>query len=136
MKNTLKALLLATALLFAGPVTSANAQSASCAVTDTKFYDSARSIKARILVASDKARDTFVGKVNEARVKVGQSAFDVDTLAVGLFTKDGQMYVGTVMIKDHCVITGTVKVFPAEDFVGFLVSLGLSLDDFAPERGA
>jgi hypothetical protein len=34
------------------------------------------------------------------------------------------------------VVPGSVKVIPAENWVAFIVGLGLSMDDFKPEEGA
>lgn len=103
---------------------------AACVTSEAEFLASSKNLNAKIRVASDHARKVFIDYVNEARTKSGLWAFEADDLLIGLIQKDGQMLVGTVMFKDHCVVPGSVHVFAATDFIGFIVGLGLSMDDF------
>jgi hypothetical protein len=141
MKNLFKSILLATVLMFSGPIVNIaqanNAQiPAACAVTEDQFLGSAKNMNAKIMVASDAARAAIIDKINEARTKAGMWELEADSLMIGIIQDKGQILVGIVMYKNHCVVPGTVKVFPAQDFVGFLVELGLSMDDFKPIAGA
>jgi hypothetical protein len=140
MKNLFKSLLLATALIFSAPVVHLATAShapvpAACAITEDQFLASARNMNAKIRVAEDHARVAIINNINDARLKANMWALEADNLMIGIIQDKGQLLVGIVMYKDHCVVPGTVKVFPAQDFVAFLVELGLSMDDFTPIAG-
>jgi hypothetical protein len=108
-----------------------------CATSEDQFTEAAvRVNKARILVASDAARDTILAKINEARKTAGLWLLEADKVSIGIISHEGRMYVGIAMFKDRCVVPGTVKLFPAEQWIAFVTEIGLSMDDFAPERGA
>lgn len=141
MKNLFRALLIAATMLVS---VSAMAQDSAitsppataCFATQQDFMASAANVNAKVYTASDKARDVIVGKINEARRSAHLWDFEVDKLSIGIFTKDGVMYIGTVMFKDGCVVPGSVKVFPADLYIAFLIENGLSMDDFAQERSS
>lgn len=136
MNTTIKALLLATALTFFGPVV-AHADQAACLITQNDFLDKAiNETKAEIYVASDKARDVIIGAINDARANAGNEPFLVDTLMVGVFSKGNEVFIGTVMFKDGCVVVGSVHAFYPNDWEAFLAQVGLSIKDFSKLRGA
>ena len=60
---------------------------------------------------------------------------EADTFAIGLIMDKGKLLIGIVMFKDHCVVPGTVKVFEAQEFIAYIVQLGLSMDDFVETNG-
>lgn len=134
MKTTIKALLLATALTFFGPVVG-HAATTCTTSTDQQFYAAAAAYNPRILVASDKALKVFLKVVNEARVANHDEPFDADKFVIGIFKKDGNTVIGTVLFKDHCTVTGSVKVFPLDQFLTFLESVGLGVEDFTLQSG-
>jgi hypothetical protein len=140
MKNLFKSILLATVLMFSGPIVHmAQANHAmvpaSCAVPESQFFVSVKNLNAKMYVASDAARGIILAKINEARVAANMWAFEADTFMVGVFQDKGRLLIGLVMFKDHCVVPGSVKVFEAQAFIGFLVELGLSMDDFTLTAG-
>ena len=140
MKNLFKVLLLSTALMFSGPIVNmakANhaAVPAACAISQDQFMVSVKNLEAKMYKASDKARTIIMGKINEARLSANLWELDVDDLMVGVFMDKGQPMVGLVMFKDHCVVPGSVKVFPATLWVEFLNSLELTIDDFTLTAG-
>jgi len=134
MKNLIKTIVLAVALTFLGPVIGHAAE--ACKTHDTAFYKHAEDLKAKVFIATDKARTEILSRINAARVDAGMEPFNVDTLAIGIFEYQGQVYAGTVMFKKHCVVEGTVKTFPVDQFIGFLEQIGLSIQDFKPQVGA
>lgn len=111
------------------------AQSTVCAVSEDNFYASVKNLNATIYVASDRARQLILDKINIARASSGLWLLEADKVAVGIFADKGQQYAGIVMFKDDCVVPGTVKVFPLSQWVGFLTELGLSKEDFTHESG-
>lgn len=140
MKNLFKSILLATVLMFSGPIVHmAQANHAmvpaSCAVPESQFFVSVKNLNAKMYVASDAARDIILAKINEARVAANMWAFEADTFMVGVFQDKGRLLIGLVMFKDHCVVPGSVKVFEAAVFIGFLTELGLNMDDFTLTAG-
>lgn len=106
-----------------------------CSITEDDFYASAKNLNPRIYVASENAREQIMGKINIARISAKLWPLEADKLAVGVFEDKGQTYAGIVMFKDHCVVPGTVKVFPIEQWVAFLAEIGLSKKDFTLESG-
>ena len=134
MNITFKALILAIAMTFLGPVL-AHA-SVDCKATEDQFYKEAAELNPKILVASDNARTQIVERINQARKEVGQEPFDVDKLTIGIFQYKGQVMVGTAMFKKGCLVIGTVKAFPADQFISFLESIGISIEEFKPQVGA
>jgi hypothetical protein len=140
MKTLFKSILLATVLMFSGPIVHmAQANHAlvpaSCAVAESQFFVSVKNLNAKMYVANDAARDAIISKINEARLAAQQWAFEADTFMVGVFQDKGRTLIGTVMFKDHCVVPGTVKVFEAEAFIAFLTELGLGINDFTLTAG-
>jgi hypothetical protein len=135
MRTTIKALLLATALTFFGPVIG-HAATTCTTSTDKQFYAAAAEYNPRILVASDKALKVFLKVVNEARVANNDAPFVADKFVIGIFQKEGSTVIGTVLFKDHCTVTSSVKVFPVDQFISFLESIGLGVEDFTLQSGA
>jgi len=140
MKNLFKSILLATVLMFSGPIVNMayanHAQvPAACAVSEARFLASARNMNAKMRVATDHAREVLMGRINEARAKAGMWLLEADTFMIGLIQDKGKLLVGIVMFKDHCVVPGTVKVFDAQEFISFIVQAGLSIDDFVETSG-
>jgi hypothetical protein len=112
-------------------------QTTSCITTEDEFMASAVNVnKAEVRVATDHARVTVLEEINRHRVAAQLWAFEADKLSVGIIQHEGRLYVGVVMFKAGCVVPGSVKVIPAENWVAFIVGLGLSMDDFKPEEGA
>lgn len=136
MNTTIKALLLALAMTFLGPVLAHAAPVCTTASEDAFIADAVTKNNAKVYKATDKARDTIVGAINEARAGVHQKPFIVDTLMIGVFEYKGAMYVGTVMFKDHCVVRDTVKVFRVEEWAAAMSQFGLTPADFIELRGA
>lgn len=109
----------------------------SCFTTEEEFIASAVNVnKAKVMVASDKARDVIVGEINRARVGAKLWPFEADLLRIGLIQHEGRLLVGIAMFKDGCVVPGSVKVVEAQAWIAFILDLGLSMDDFALERRA
>jgi hypothetical protein len=134
MSTTIKALLLATALTFFGPVVG-HAATTCPTSTDQQFYKAAAEYNPRILVASDKALKVFLKAVNEVRVANNNDPFVADKFVIGIFKQEGNTVIGTVLFKDHCTVTGSVKVFPVDQFLSFLESIGLGVEDFTLQSG-
>ena len=112
-------------------------QDTRCITTEDEFIASAvRVNKAKVRVATDRAREVVLAEINRHRVAAKLWAFEADKLSVGLMQHEGRLYVGVVMFMDGCVVPGSVKVIPAENWIAFIVGLGLSMDDFKPEQGA
>jgi hypothetical protein len=131
------AVLAALFLAAPGVVRAQEAPPTICVTTEEDFISSAvNNYKAKVLVAGETARDKILAKINDARVEAKLWPFEADKLAVGLIMKDGQMFVGIVMFKDRCVVPGTVKIVRAEYWVAFITDLGISMDEFTPERDA
>lgn len=133
MKYLLAVVLLLSAVL---PVKAGHQLDHICQIaTETEFYDTVAAKKnAKIMLANDKARAAIIDKVNEDRKANNLFLIEVDKLAIGLFAESGMMFVGVVGFKDSCVVPGTVAVVPAPDWVRFIVSLGVSADDFSEMR--
>lgn len=134
MKTFFKALIVAAALMVAAPI-AANAATA-CKMTDTQFYAEAGKFNPKVFVASASAQATLVNRINKARAENGDPPFVVDKLIIGIFQYKGQTYAGTAMFKDHCVVPNSVKVFPLDQFISFLETLGIGMDDFVSQGGA
>lgn len=136
MSNLIKTLLLVLGLVFVAPVLAHAGPACSTKSEDDFIAGAIKNNNAQVLKANDKARIAILTAINDARLKVGQTAFDVDSLMIGVFSYEGNQYVGTVMFKNHCVVVGTVKVFRADEFMAFLNQMGLTPDDFILMRGA
>lgn len=134
MKNLLKTLILAAALTYMGPVV--GHADVVCKATEDQFYKEAAVFKPRILVANDNARTQIVTLINEARTTNGLPPFIVDKLIIGIFDYKGQVLVGTAMFKNGCLVEGSVKSFPLDQFVQFIESIGLGVEDFKLQVGA
>lgn len=129
------------AILLAAPAPAAGQtvvlQGTRCITTEDEFLASAvRVNKAKVRVATDRAREVVLAEINRHRVAAKLWAFEADKLSIGVIQHEGRLYVGVVMFMDGCVVPGSVKVIPAENWVAFIVGLGLSMDDFKPEQGA
>lgn len=126
------------ALLLAAPASAQEAPAETiCVTTEEDFIASAvRVNNAKVLVANDKAREAILAKINGARLSAKLWAFDADKLAIGVISHDNQLLVGIVMFKDACVVPGTVQIVTAQDWIAFILELGISMDDFKPEQGA
>lgn len=109
---------------------------AACAVTEEEFLASAARVKADVMVAAPAARDTIIATINEARAKANLWPFEADKLVIGVIMDEGQLLVGVAMFKDRCVVPGSVKVVAADQWVSFVLGLGISMDDFRKENGA
>lgn len=133
MKYLLAVVLFLSAVL---PVKAGHQPDHICQIaTETEFYDTVAVKKnAKIMLANDRARATVIAKVNDDRKANSLHLVEVDKLAIGLFSESGMMFVGIVGFKDQCVVPGTVAVVPAADWVRFIVSLGVTADDFAEMR--
>lgn len=136
MKSIIKTALLTFCLVFIAPVLAHAGPTCSTKSEDDFIAGAVKNNNAQVLKANEKALTTIITAINDARLKVGQTAFDVDTLMIGVFSYEGARYVGTVMFKNHCVVDGTVKVFKADEFMAFMNQMGLSADDFTVMRGA
>ena len=130
----MKQLIAALFLLSAVPaVQAAHDQGHVCQIgTEQDFYQGvAAAKKATLMVASNAARDAIMAKVNDDRLKNNLFLVEVEKLVIGIFSENGQMYVGVVGFKDRCVVPGTIAVVSAQDWVSFTVSIGVSADDFS-----
>jgi hypothetical protein len=107
-----------------------------CKTTEADFLLSAKNMNAKQRTANAKAKEALLKAINAERTKAGQWAFEADDFMIGVLTHNGQLLIGTVMFKDHCVVPGTVHVFRADEWVGFIMGLGLSMDDFVETNPA
>jgi hypothetical protein len=107
-----------------------------CKTTEADFLLSAKNMNAKQRVATPKAKEALLTAINAERSKAGQWAFEADNFMIGVIVHKGKLLIGTVMFKDHCVVPGTVHVFNADEFVAFIVGLGLSMDDFVATNPA
>jgi hypothetical protein len=107
-----------------------------CKTTEKDFLLSAKNMNAKQRVATPKAKEALLKAINAERTKAGQWAFEADDFMIGVLTHKGKLLIGTVMFKDHCVVPGTVHVFNADEWVGFIMGLGLSMDDFVETKPA
>lgn len=130
MKYLLAFVLLLIAVL---PVKAGHQPDHICQIgTEEEFYATVVSVKkATVMIANDKARDTIMAKVNDDRAKNNLYLIEADKLVIGLFEEDGMLFVGIVGFKDRCAVPGTVAVVTAQNWVSFIVSIGVSSDDFA-----
>jgi hypothetical protein len=92
-------------------------------------------MNAKMKLANDKAREAILTSINDARLKAGLWAFEADELMIGIIRDKGNILIGIVMFKDHCVVPGSVKVFASGAFVQGIMGLGLSMDDFVDTQG-
>ena len=129
MKIMLAALFLLSAVL---PVQAGHSADHVCQIsTEQEFYDTVSVRSATMMVATAKARDMIMDRVNESRKANGLFLIEVDKFVIGIFEEGQNVYVGTVGFKDKCVVPGTVAVVPASQWVSFTVSIGVSSDDFS-----
>jgi hypothetical protein len=108
-----------------------------CGTTAEDFINSAvTKNNAKIRVANAKAHGIIMEAINTERAKAKLWAYEADKLVIGLIQHQGKLYVGIAMFKDGCVVPGTVKMATAMEFISFITSYGLSMDDFEEMRGA
>lgn len=124
------------ALLLAMLPAHADEPPAICAVTESDFMASAARVKAEVRVASPAARNKIISAINKARAGAKLWPFEADKLVIGIIMDNGTLLVGVAMFQDRCVVPGSVKVVPADQWVSFTLGLGISMDDFQKENGA
>jgi hypothetical protein len=105
----------------------------ACLVTQTQYLATAGD---KTLVASPRATTVILAEINRHRVAAGTFLLEADRITVTPRQVAGQTMLGVVMVKDHCVLLDLARTFRVQDWMVFLMTLGLSQDDFVKEMTA
>lgn len=120
MKSFLKALALATALSTLGVVAAGQAFAADkvCAVASKEeFLKNVKPVTKKSVTVPSEMLTTFLSNVNEHRKQRGIFLLEADEMMVGQLTTGK---IGVVLLKNGCVIPGTVHSLSSEGFLQLL----------------
>jgi len=104
-----------------------------CLVTQTQYLASAGE---KTLVASPRATTVILAEINRHRTAAGAFPLEADRILVSPRQVAGQTMLGVVMTLQHCVLLDLARTFRVQDWMVFLMTLGLSQDDFVKEMTA
>lgn len=112
------------------------AQASQCITLD-KFVEYVSPANPSLMIAKSDARDKALNKLNENRASMGKEPIAANMLLIGIITlADKSVHVGVAMFDANgCVIEETVVFLTIEQWAGFAVAAGISVDDFAPLQG-
>ena len=104
-----------------------------CQVTERQFMAAAGQ---KALVATPRATVAILGEINRMRAAAGVFPLQADRILVSPRQVGGQTMLGVVMTLQHCVLLDLARTFRVQDWMVFLMTLGLSQDDFVKEMTA
>ena len=112
------------------------AQADECVTVDS--FTSAFAKEGIPLLGSKSAATERMAKVfNDNRAKSGQPKAEISIFILGLVdTKDGKQVLAAIADKNGCIVRQSIAVFPIRNWVEFMQSAGVTIDDFIPFDGA